>query len=366
MTNEFDFSIAEETLEKILKLKEKTGFAEKTWDEWFNFVFGKLDDSNLRPGIENVFEKNHYKSNYEDWVKYFALNLNDIWDEWSAKELDPSKNENYNSKDNSAIVIGAGPSLEKNHHLELLAKSNYQGSIICTDRTLVPVLKAGITPDKFPKFYVATIDPAEKLKMFYDDDILIKYGSKIKGIFSVLTHPETVGNARKYGIKIHWIHSLFDYNEGKKSFNQISALMVRAKKHNNGLQAIQTGGNVGTSAWFMAWKILKCANVCMIGMNHGWDEDSSWDEILAHSNAPSNIDKNSESFKRLYPKIYNPDFDCYCIQDPTYIYYSNAFKEFIARSPEWVNTINATEGGGIFGERINSSTFNKFLEKFTS
>jgi hypothetical protein len=31
------------------------------------------------------------------------------------------------------------------------------------------------------------------------------------------------------------MHSLFDYNEGKKSFNQISALMVRAKNHSKGL-----------------------------------------------------------------------------------------------------------------------------------
>ena len=59
--------------------------------------------------------------------------------------------------------------------------------------------------------------------------------------------------------------------------------------------------------------------------------------------------------------MYNPDFDCYCIQDPTYQYYSNATKEFIKRSPEWLTTINATEGGCLFGDRIMSTSFKKFL-----
>ena len=96
---------------------------------------------------------------------------------------------------------------------------------------LAPVLKAGITPEKFPKFFVATIDPLELLKKFYMDDIIKKYGSKINGIFSSVVHPNIVAKAREAGIKIHWVHSLFDYNEGKKSFNQISALIVRAKYH---------------------------------------------------------------------------------------------------------------------------------------
>ena len=117
------------------------------------------------------------------------------------------------------------------------------------------------------------------------------------------------------------------------------------KIHKNGFLAIQTGGNVGTAAWFIAWKILKCDTVGLIGLNHGWDENDDWNEILSHSNAPSDIDRDSLEFKKLYPKVYNPDFDCYCIQDPTYQYYSNATKEFIKRSPEWLTTINATEGG---------------------
>ena len=65
----------------------------------------------------------------------------------------------------------------------------------------------------------------------------------------------------------------------------------------------------------------------------------------------------------IFTKIYNPDFDCYCIMDPIYQFYSNALKEFIARSPEWLCTINATEGGSIFGKKIISMQLLEFSKK---
>ena len=328
----------------------------------------------LQNEIENSMKKLHYES-YENWVKNFALNLNNIWNESSAKILDPSIKSNYNSEKNSAIVIGRGPSLKKHNHLELLAKSDYKGTIVCCDGILSNALEAGVTPEKFPKFFVVTIDPYPLAEKFYDHPLVDKFGSKIKGIFSSLVTPSVVGRARKAGIKIHWLHSLFDYNEGKKSFNQISALMVRAKNHANGLPAIQTGGNVGTSSWFVAWKILKCATVCLIGINHAWEEDDSWEKIITHgrSVAPEifgkdvsvNIEQNSEIFEKLFKKVHNPDFNCNCIIDPLFQFYSSALKEFIQRSPNWLTTVNSTEGGAIFGDRIKSITFKEFLSNYS-
>ncbi len=69
-------------------------------------------------------------------------------------------------------------------------------------------------------------------------------------------------------------------------------------------------------------------------------------------------------FKRAYPTVYNPDFDCYCKQDPVFLYYSNALKEFIRRTQKKVKTINATEGGAIFGEGIKSMMLKDFLKKY--
>jgi len=323
----------------------------------------------LQYSIEDIMKRKHYE-NFNDWVTNFALNLPNIWKEESAKKLNPKIQKNSAEENNSALVIGNGPSINKHEHLKLLAQSNYQGTIICCDGKLADALNAGITPDKFPKFYVATIDPYPEVKMYYEHEVIASYGSKIKGIFAVISNPGTVERARQSGIQIHWLHSLFDYNEGQKSFNNLSALMIRAKNSEHGLPAIQTGGNVGTASWFIAWQILKCSTIGLLGINHGWEEDDSWETIIHHSiyankeKVSDVIDRNSPTFQKLFKQIHNPDFNCDCILDPLFQFYSEALKEFIARSPKWVTTINATEGGSIFGKRINSMKFKKFLEKY--
>ena len=322
------------------------------------------DNPSLQP-LENKMKELHYQA-YEEWVKNFALNLENIWKESSARQLDPSLNPNYKKENHSAIVIGRGPSLIKHKHLELLKKSDYKGHLVCADGALKTVLESGVTPENFLNFYVVTIEPYDRVKKFYDNKIVDTYGSKIKGIFPIIASPNVVERARQAGIKIHWFHSLFDYNEGKKSFNQISAIITRAKNHLKGLPALQTGANAGTAAWFVSWRILKCSTVALIGINHGWEEDDPWEKIISHGYEASTkkIDKKNPSFRKLIKKIYNPEFKCYSILDPIYYLYSTTFKEFIGRSPSWLNTINATEGGSIFGNRITCIPFKKFLQQY--
>lgn len=314
--------------------------------------------------IEKIWKQAFYELDtvvsYQIWVKNFALNLQKIWNGYSSKSL------SENGTEKTAIVIGRGPSLKKFDHLKKLLESKFDGMIICCDGALITTLKAGITPKKFKNFFVVTIDPREDTRKFYDDEIVDLYGNEIKGIFSTVSNPITVERAEKAGIELYWMHSLVDYNDGEKSFNQISALMTRAKNHINGLPAIQTGGNVGTSAWFVGWKILKCSKIVLIGINHGWEESDSLEKILTHNNTCKkiNIQENSASFKKLFPKIYNPNFKSYCILDPIFQYYSSGFKEFIRRSPNEIITINATEGGSIFGERIQCMKFEEFLKEY--
>jgi hypothetical protein len=362
--NTFEFSITPTTLTKMLDLKRRSGFDKKKWDDWFEYIINRSSSTPIieKSDMEKTIETLHYDS-FNEWIQNFALNLENIWSESSARDLTP---DNFSLKyaKHSAIVIGRGPSAKKHNHLKLIANSKYKGSIICCDGALIDSLEAGITPDKFPNYYVVTIDPDEIIRKYYDNKIVDKYGPKINGVFSTVVKPSTVERARKAGIKIHWLHSLFDYNEGRKSFNSISGLMVRAKIHENGLPAIQTGGNVGTSSWFIGWQILKCSTVALVGIDHGWNEDDPWDLIISHgrSNSSIKLDKNSPTFQKLFPKIYNPEFDCNCILDPLFQFYRNALLEFISRSPKWVNTINASEGGSIFGPRIKCLTLKNFLQ----
>ena len=98
----------------------------------------------LQNSAESVLQEIHYKS-YDQWIKNFALNLPNIWKESSASQI---KQMSSNAKKNSsAIVIGRGPSIKKHNHLELLANSDYTGSILCCDGALINTLKSGVTPD---------------------------------------------------------------------------------------------------------------------------------------------------------------------------------------------------------------------------
>lgn len=363
MSDDLKFFINESTIQNMFALKKQTGFGEKNWDEWFNHVLNLNNDIKpIQNVIEKTMEKFHLES-FDEWVQNFSLNLNNIWNEPSARELQPTTDSQYNLHKHSAIVIGRGPSVKKHRHLELIANSDYKGSIVCTDGALINALKAGVTPEKFPNFYVVTIEPRDVVKKFYDDEIVDQYGPKINGIFSTISKPSNVERARQAGIKIHWLHSLFDYEAGNKSFNKIAGLMVRSKNHSHGLPAIQTGGNVGTSSWFVSWQILKCSTVALIGINHAWDEDDPWELITSHgrSDVSLNLDRNNPNFQKLFPKVYNPEFKCTCILDPLFQFYSAALKEFISRSPSWLTTINSTEGGCIFGEKIHCMLLTEFL-----
>ena len=91
-----------------------------------------IPSKSLQHNLEEVMKKTHYE-NFEEWVTNFALNLPNIWNEKSARELDPSNISNYKKENNSAIVIGKGPSINKHNHLKLLAESNYQCTSICGD-----------------------------------------------------------------------------------------------------------------------------------------------------------------------------------------------------------------------------------------
>ena len=308
--------------------------------------------------LEGVMQKIHNES-FEKWVENFSLNLSDIWKETSAKELKQMNNDECNS----AIVIGRGPSLKKNDHLKILAESKFKGCIICCDGILKEALDAGVTPSKFKKFFVVTIDPHTKIKKFYDYKIINEFGKQIEGIFTTISDPTTVCRAREAGIKINWMHSLFDLNLGKKSFNYISSMIVKTKKH-QGLPAIQTGGNVGTSSWFVGWRILGCKTIALIGINHSWEETDPIELIMRHGvgKNDSELEKNSEKFNRLFPKIYNPELKKNYILDPLFQFYRNGFLEFIERSPRWLRTINATGGGSIFGERVITMPFDQFLK----
>lgn len=362
MSDKIPLQIEHDILQKMIKKKKEMGFEDKNWNEWFGELFSEVSEKNVEDTIEKVFRNSAYDKYYDDWIRNFVLNIENIWNGHSARDLIPQKDNDLASS--SAIVIGRGPSIKKHNHLQSLVDSEYTGTIVCSDGALQSVLNAGVNPDKFKKFFVVTIDTQEHARNLYMDLIVQKHGKKIKCILSTTVPPTTYEEIKKTGMEVFWVHTLFDYDKGKTSFNYISNVMAKSKNHEKGFPGIQTGGNVGTSAWVIAWSILKCNPVALLGIDLGYPAEMTWEEIDKYHKLPEGIDKNSEVFKKAFPTIYNPDFNCYSKQDPKFQFYSNAFKEFIPKASKWVKTINVTEGGTLFGNGIQSMTFRRFLDEY--
>ena len=108
----------------------------------------------------------------------------------------------------------------------------------------------------------------------------------------------------------------------------------------------------------------------MIGINHGCEENEDISKMIkSHQREIINdnakiIEKDDPKYKNYFKKIHNPDFNCETIVDPLFQFYRMALLEFIGRSPSWLTTINATEGGSIFGKRIKSMKFIDFLKNY--
>ena len=216
------------------------------------------------------------------------------------------------------IIIGAGPSVFEKNHLELLAKSNYNGTLLITDKMLKPCLDAGITPQRFSRFFVFTIEDLEIIANFF---IETPHSNKIKVICSKRTKKSVIDKilSNNYNISIDdW-----DY--------------------------LQVTPNVGLMAFCFAWRKLAINEISLIGMNQG----------MKNMSIP--MPENSEAFDLFYKKVFNPDLDEMSYLNPTMQLWREAFYDFMYLMPKDTEVINCTEGGSLFGNGIKNMRFEDWL-----
>ncbi len=294
------------------------------------------------------------------WMYNFARNIPDFLDGNSVRLLNAVKNNSKSLKkpnvNHSAIVIGGGPSIYENNHLEILADSDYSGTIVCTDRMLAPCLKNGITPKKFPRFFVLTMDPYQITIKFYQDSIIKKYSKGISAILSTCTIHETVEICKKTGLNLFWYHPLI----------RIMNMMSKSDKNPNGFPGMQTGGNVGCFSWIFSWAILGCTHIGLLGLNMGVDGKTPIEKTQHYDQVLNHFDNDKSKVSKRYRKVFNKDLGTESLLDPVFDFYREAFLDLVVRAPRWVNTINSTEGGSLFGERIKNMKFIDFLNKYNN
>jgi len=160
-----------------------------------------------------------------------------------------------------AIVIASGSSLELSGVLDVLTRYEKKDvGILVTDRSLLDVIKKGITPDKFPFFYTCL-----------NENIITKAGHDLLPDFFL--HPEIYPITKEI--------TLF-YNQllEKKRMEVLQMLGFQMRKFNRFGKGpgpgpeVKTAGNCGMALIEIGRHILKIDKVGFIGLD--LDHSTCW------------------------------------------------------------------------------------------
>jgi len=161
-----------------------------------------------------------------------------------------------------AIVIASGSSLFKTSVLDVIARENNPDlAILVTDRSLLDVLKKGITPDKFPLFYSSI------------QENLISPGSEYDHLPHMFCHEEIY----PYTKQITLFCSQLLTDDRKKLLNDMGFQIRHFNRISKGPgpgPIIRSSGNNGMTLIEIARHVLKIKDVGFIGLD--LDYSTSW------------------------------------------------------------------------------------------
>jgi hypothetical protein len=284
------------------------------------------------------------------------------------------------SKLRSAVVVSAGPSIRSTNAIERLAASDYAGTVICVDGSLLACLDEGLMPD-----YVVTLDPhptrvvrwfgdpnfeehtrsddyfqrqdldvtlrRESLRSNAKDiELVDRCAPQLKLLICSSVAATVADRATEAGFDMYWWNPLVDDPSAPDSLT---------RKIHRALEApcLNTGGTVGTAAWVVAeW--LGIPTIAVHGMDFGYPESTpitqtqTYYELLVHLGSP-------DAIAQCFPKFVFPLTGESFYTDPTYDWYRRNFLELAKLSRS--KTINCTEGGTLIDSAIECQRFADFL-----
>lgn len=348
--------------------KQDDGFKELSFGDYLKWI---VKDVALSEGLDAQIEKSTRDNLMDVWIDNFRENLPYVRNGKTIAELVPVQCLDIREKDppppgiGTAIVIGRGPSIFKKKHLELLASSDYKGTIIASDGMLINCLRAGVIPD-----YTVSIDGnREKIWKLYDDPLVDKFGSLIKGIINVTCAPTVRERCERAGMEVFWFNPIFDdpWHPNNDSFTRIMAIFTKTEKLLHGVPSMSCGGHCGATAWVLAWQLFRCNPVCLIGIDLGYLPGTPIEEMEYYPSwrdAARATGRPISEFASSVRTLHNPDYDCDCLVDSIFDHYGYSFRQLVDEAPLWVDTHNCTEGGQLcYPARIKCRQFAEFLQE---
>jgi len=276
-----------------------------------------------------LLSDNTRRNTFPLWMSNFKANWNRFQKYPDIKEI--------KEKPGPAIIIGAGPSLKKNKHIEMLIKNGYDGTTVCTDRALIHCLEKGLIPD-----YVVSLDADPVLVDFYDHHLVRKHADEITAIFACTVHPSIIDVWP--GKDIYFFSCRMD-NPNK--LMSISNAMM----HLTGGTILETGGNVGVCSMFIS-HLVKKSPIVLIGMDLGWTLPLEVDDItkleswgIYEKMHNGDINKVKKCFRRGYNSFFKKEYIVDFIFD-VYLESTRTWIEGLHKREGW-KVINCTGGGAL-------------------
>lgn len=227
-----------------------------TFIKYANFMHTKWK---CVPNYQRLFQLEYLKVQkiYLNWIQQLTLNRNtlliaqeeftentlkNMWDslnEYSMNTLAEKMKNEIELEKYPAIIVSAGPSLDKN--IQELKKAEKKAFLIVVDTALKAVLRAGIKPD-----ITITIDPHKPLVLFEDERI-----SELPMVVCLMSNTKVL--ERHIGKKIY-------FGEGMSYNNSIY------KKYGKEISSLESGGSVANNAFSLA-KFLGFKTLILVGQD---------------------------------------------------------------------------------------------------
>lgn len=232
-------------------------------------------------------------------------------------------------KDYTAVVVSAGPSLEKN--IDELKNFNDNAIIICGNRTLRPLVEKGIIPH-----FMCSVDCSDAV--YEMSQKYLNYGN-IPLVFTETSNSKLVLNKRKHKI-------FFKYAVAKTSIQEIVG---------KNIDSLYSGGSVAHTCVDFA-RYIGCKVIIFIGQDLAYTNNREHAQIAEIQNYNKTIsNKNLIQVDGLYgDKV----FTTYVLNG-----YRDALEEYIKRMKN-IKFVNATEGGALI-KGAESITLKEALDKYT-
>ena len=89
----------------------------------------------------------------------------------------------------------------------------------------------------------------------------------------------------------------------------------------NRLPIINTGGNVGSTAWMLAESLFNCKKIALLGMDYAYYLDTPIESTQYYDRLIKLT--NKDNLNKFYAKVYNPKLKKYFYTDYVYSWYKN-------------------------------------------